>query len=272
MRPAYLIVLFLCSLGLAEEAWWQDLFRAEDAPSPPRAEVTDPLVVDASLDRASEAYRGLVWMSVVSQTVASLGEVFRKEQELQEARNDVVAALLMSTPARSASEAGLPPLPPVAGPFRSRYMLDLREGPVDLEDLRTIVARYQESQGRRPEGVVIGQTMVMPAVFDAGEPVSRWVGRNVLPVLPDVVVEWGRDMDLTERVSWGFSRSSMSGEPTLLDRHVEESVKQVNFRVGGGLHFEVGLRRELLNNQPEDDLFEGGSGASEPFASLMWKF
>ena len=144
--------------------------------------------------------------------------------------------------------------------------------PLDLDEIRSIVTRYQESQGRRPEGIVIGQTMVMPAVFDSGEPVGRWVGRNVLPVLPDIVVEWGRDVDLTKRVSWGWSRNTMSGEPSLLDRHVEESVKQVDFRVGAGLHFEVGFRRELLNSQPEDDLFEGGSGGSEPFASLMWKF
>ncbi|GEM_PF-3699375 len=262
MRTAYLIVLFLCSLGLAEDGWWQQLFRAEDTPSPPRAEATDPLVVDASLDQRVEAERGLLWMCIVTGTPKDPSEVLDKERDLGAERLDMVAALVPDTPGQSNDYS------------RAQWNKYDRflGGPLNLDDIRTLVTKYQESQGRRPEGVVIGQTMVMPAVFDAGEPVSRWMDRNLLAALPDMVVEWGKDVDLTKRVSWGFSRQSLSGEPTLLDRHVEESVKQVNIRVGGGLHFEVGLRRELLNNQPEDDLFEGGSGSSEPFASLMWKF
>lgn len=265
MRTAYLIVLFLCSLGLAEDGWWQDLFRAEDAPSPPRAEVTDPLVVDASLDRG-DLDRGLFWMSLVTGTQADAEDVLARERDLRQGSRDIVASLLMGTPTRAGEAWGGDDV------GRESFRFDRFCVPLDLDEIRTIVTRYQESQGRRPEGIVIGQTMVMPAVFDSGQSVSRWVDRNLLSALPDTVVEWGKEVDLTERVSWGFSRQSLSGEPSLLDRHVEESVKQVDFRLVRNLHFEVGLRRELLNNQPEDDLFEGGSGASEPFASLMWKF
>ena len=269
MRTAYLIVLFLCSLGLAEDGWWQELFRAEDAASPPRAEITDPPVVDGSLDQG-EVERGLFWMSLITGAPADPSEILAKEKDLHAERKDIVAALLMTTPLQDGdSETG--PMGP-QGPSHNIFRVDRFADCLDLDDIRTLVTKYQESQGRRPAGVVVGHTMVMPAVFDSGEPVRRWVDRNILSALPDTVVEWGKDVDLTKRVTWGFSRQSLSGEPSLLDRHVEESVKQVNFRVGGGLHFEVGFRRELLNNQPEDDLFEGGSGAGEPFASLMWKF
>lgn len=270
MRSAWLAILFLCSLSAAEERWWQDLFLAEDAPSPPRAEVTDPLVLDRRLDRNVERYQSLLWMATVARQ-DDLGMAFARERDLSHQKEDVTTALLPRRPARGAGWGAFGTRS-VFGGSPVHGMKEIAQTESGLEEIQILVTRYQESQGLRPKEMVIGQTMVMQAAFDTGEPVLRWVGRNLLPLLPDMVVEWGRDVDLTKRFSWSFERRSFSGEPTLLDRHVEESVKQVDVRVVRGLYVEFGLRRELLNSQPEDDFFEGGSGLSEPFASLMWKF
>ncbi len=261
MRRSWLLVLALSSVALAGDPWWRDLFRAEDTESPPRPDPRDPLVVDGAVDGGADGYRGLLWMSVVARCEGSfdLGEVFRSEEEMKGAQDDVVKALLMAIPSHAElREDAFSPM--------------MRWKPMDLDDLRTLIARYQESQGISPRPVVVGQTIVVPAAYDSEGTIGRWMNRNLVAALPDVLVKWGRDLAVVERFSWNFSRDSHSGDPTLRMHDVEESVKQVNIRVLQNLQLEVGVRRELLDNRPEDDLFEGGSGGNEPFASLMWKF
>lgn len=258
MRRSWLLVLALTSVAFAGDPWWRDLFRAEDVESPPRPDPRDPLVVDPSVDGGADAYRGLLWMGVVSSDT-HLDQVFESEEEMKGAEDDVVKALLMAIP--SHVEEDLDAINPM------RHWK-----PMDLDDLRTLIARYQEGQGVSPHAVAVGQTIVVPAAYDSEGTIGRWMNRNLVAALPDLLVEWGRDLAVVDRFSWSFSRDSHSGDPTLRIHEVEESVKQVNFRVLRNLQLEVGVRRELLDSKPEDDLFEGGSGGNEPFASLMWKF